>query len=94
MSDTRHRNVNWTIERNPMSNNVSFDGAQLAVLMDIRDELEALNAKLYGIGPTVHGIERYTRTTARNTSRARCPRCPRVFDSSRGRDQHIRLAHP
>jgi hypothetical protein len=40
MSDTRHHNVSWSL---PPSGSVSFDAAQLAVLMDIREELQRLN---------------------------------------------------
>lgn len=42
MRDTRHKNTNWSICRNA-DDSVSWDGAQLAVLMDIRDELQQLN---------------------------------------------------
>lgn len=34
----RYRNANWTVNQNP-----DTDGAQLCVLMDIRDELRFLN---------------------------------------------------
>lgn len=39
MSDTRHKNVNWML---PV-NNQTYASASLAVLMDIRDELQTLN---------------------------------------------------
>lgn len=44
MTDTRNKNYNWTT-RGPLGG-VSVDQAQLAVLMDIRDELQAINEKL------------------------------------------------
>lgn len=45
MMDKRHKNSNWDIGVNS-NNRVSFDGAQLAVLMDIRDELQEVNRRL------------------------------------------------
>jgi hypothetical protein len=41
----RHKNANWTI---PSSANgtTPYEGAQLAVLMDIRDELQQINRSL------------------------------------------------
>ncbi len=46
MGDTRRRNGNWTV-CGEADKNVSFDGAQLSVLMDIRDELQKLNSLLH-----------------------------------------------
>jgi len=46
MKDMRHRNANWAITLHSNGQTVSFEGAQLAVLMDIRDELQALNRLL------------------------------------------------
>jgi predicted component of type VI protein secretion system len=37
----RHKDANWSVVESP-----DTIGAQLTVLMDIRDELKALNAKL------------------------------------------------
>ena len=42
MNDTRQKNCNWEIRPNP-DNNYSIEAAQLAVLMDIRAELQALS---------------------------------------------------
>ncbi|WP_448043766.1 hypothetical protein [Bradyrhizobium liaoningense] len=39
---SRHKNANWTLP----TSGVSYAGAQLAVLMDIRDELQAINRAL------------------------------------------------
>ena len=36
--DTRHKNANWNVGERP-----SLEYATLAVLMDVRDELQALN---------------------------------------------------
>lgn len=41
MTDTRHQGANWSVGTAP-----SMDGAQLAVLMDLRDELQKLNRLL------------------------------------------------
>lgn len=43
-TDTRYKNFVWII---PSEANPSFEGAQLAVLMDIRDELQRLNELLH-----------------------------------------------
>ena len=45
MGDTRRKDAQWGVcgERDSI---VSFDGAQLAVLMDIRDELKAIRMAL------------------------------------------------
>ena len=47
MSDRRCKNFNWTV-RGPenQGGSASFPGAQLAVLMDIRDELQELNRRM------------------------------------------------
>lgn len=45
MTDTRKKDANWSLNILP-SGNVSTDDAQLAVLMDIRDELKILNRLL------------------------------------------------
>jgi hypothetical protein len=41
MADNRHKNANWNV-----GVETTYAGAQLAVLMDIRDELQAINSKL------------------------------------------------
>lgn len=46
--DKRQKNANWTVAAD--DGHVVFDGAQLAVLMDIRDELQ-------GIGGTLGRLE-------------------------------------
>ena len=40
-ADTRRKNVNWKLAAAPKE--PGWEGAQLAVLMDIRDELQRLN---------------------------------------------------
>jgi hypothetical protein len=42
--DRRRAQVKWIV--NDEDGGCSFDGAQLAVLMDIRDQLESINNKL------------------------------------------------
>ena len=44
MPDTRRKNIDWTLEASPKP--PGMDGARLAVLMDIRDELQTLNGIL------------------------------------------------
>lgn len=44
-TDTRCRGLNWTIKGRD-DERASFDGAQLAVLMDIREELQAIRRRL------------------------------------------------
>lgn len=44
MTDTRHRNVDWTLH--PQGNSVSWEGVHAALLMDLRDELQRLNRLL------------------------------------------------
>ena len=50
-TDTRYKDFVWII---PSEANPSFEGAQLAVLMDIRDELQRLNELLHS--PNFVGI--------------------------------------
>ncbi len=45
MADTRSKDVAWTIHRDAQGF-VSHDDARLAVFMDLRDELKALNVKM------------------------------------------------
>lgn len=62
MSDTRHKNTNWNCLPAP-----SFDSAQLAVLMDIRDELQTLN-RVFQCSAFLE-IPRVLRAIRRNTIR-------------------------
>lgn len=43
--DKRFKDSNWIIPSS-LSGKISFDSAQLAVLMDIRDELKQINSRL------------------------------------------------
>ena len=43
MADTRHKNAKWTLNINS-NGTVPHGDAQLAVLMDIRDELQAIHS--------------------------------------------------
>jgi len=45
MADTRRKNVNWRIDED-YQGRPPTDHAQLAVLMDLRDELQRLNTLL------------------------------------------------
>lgn len=69
--DTRKRNRNWTIYTN-RDGSTPTDDAHLAVLMDIRDELQRLNRLLHcenftGIPFVLHRIRK-------NTAPKRAPR--------------------
>ena len=60
--NTRHKDANWTVHTNE-DNRISYEGATLAVLMDIRDELQELNAtfnchRFQGIPVTLDRIDR------------------------------------
>jgi len=65
MPDTRHRNVTWS--RGERVANV--DNAQLAVLMDIRDELQNLNRLLHC--PNFLSMPRLLRGIRDNTANPR-----------------------
>ena len=54
-SDTRHKDAVWTVCAD--NGACTFDGAQLAVLMDIRDELKALNSRM---APMASGLVQNT----------------------------------
>ena len=65
MSTNRWKDHTWNmcVDQN---GNASFDAAQLAVLMDIRDELKRMNSLLWcrnftGIPQTLKAIERQTK---------------------------------
>ena len=64
MADTRKKDVIWTVCQPGV--NCTFPGAQLAVLMDIRDELKAIRARLdcNGTLGIPHKLERIARNTA------------------------------
>ncbi len=42
MTDTRRKNITWTVCKD--GEGMSFEAAQLAVLMDIRDELQGIRS--------------------------------------------------
>lgn len=65
MDDTRHKNSNWQIRE------ITYPGAQLAVLMDIRDELKQLNVLLHceNFQRIPHKLDRVGRNTAKPRKR-------------------------
>jgi hypothetical protein len=79
MTDRRHANKEWVVCDGVT--NVTFDGAQLAVLMDIRDQLKILNNLLHcqNFIDIPWKLERVARNTAklervaRNTAKPRKP---------------------
>ena len=73
MSDTRKRNLQWRVcSKDDIT--VSYDGAQLAVLMDIRDELQKLNGLLHC--SNFRGIPASLMAIRKNTNKP--PRKPRL----------------
>ena len=74
-TEIRYKNVAWIIHPGPDRVH-SFGGAQLAVLMDIRDELQRLNELLHspnfvGIPPMLDEIVINTRPKRRTTATKR-----------------------
>jgi len=61
-TDTRQKNMTWSV-RPDANGHYSFDSARLAVLMDIRDELQKLNSLLHCANFT--GIPRTLQTISR-----------------------------
>ena len=70
MADRRKRNVSWLVADEHGSCK-SVEHAQLAVLMDIRDELQELNALLRCT--ETQRIPRYLKRIASNTAKPRKP---------------------
>lgn len=71
MSDTRHKNGNWRLPTSGNGSPETWDAVKIAVLMDIRDELQALNRLL--ACPNFTAIPTVLRTIRRNTSGLRKP---------------------
>ncbi len=71
MTDTRKKDVDWSI-KSQQNGTYSFEAAQLAVLMDIRDELKALNNTLSCT--ETRRIPRYLRRIASNTAKPKKPK--------------------
>lgn len=72
-ADQRRKDWNWTVPPND-NGKFSFEGAQLAVLMDIRDELKRINSKLdcYRVGRALddlHSLGVATRRKPRKRKR-------------------------
>lgn len=72
--DTRKKNTNWQINL-PLSGYYSLDQAQLAVLMDIRDELQTLNNvfRCNNFLNIPHVLARISRNTHKPKKRRRKP---------------------
>lgn len=69
MADTRMKNAGWIVSDNNGETSRSVHHSQLAVLMDIRDELQAIRARL-----DCHealAIPRYLRRISANTAKPR-----------------------
>ena len=82
----RHKDTNWMIP-----DVATWDGAQTAVLMDLRDELKKLNALLGCRNFTdVPQILRDIRDAVRGGGYL-C-KCRRPFETRKGRQNHITIA--
>lgn len=73
MSDTRRSNKDWTVCGEQAGDMIGWDGAKLAVLMDLRDELKKLNTLLHcskftSLPDTLRKIERNTRRKRKPTN--------------------------
>lgn len=66
----RHKNVTWNLSDSP-----GTDGAMLAALMDIRDELQRLNALLHcpHFQDVPHKLDRLVVNTKKRKYRRRKP---------------------
>ena len=65
----RHKNAWWSLGENP-----TWEGVQVALLMDLRDELQALNAKFSELPCAVRTLTRIERQLK---LQRRCPVHPR-----------------
>ena len=82
MIDTRQKNSRWGL--NPsLGGGFATDQAQLAVLMDIRDELQSLNRRM-DCAETL-SIPRVLEKIRKNTTPKRRKRCLRLKPKRRGR---------
>lgn len=68
MADTRHKDVSWNLYTNS-SGNITLEQVNVAVLMDIRDEMKQLN-RLFHCSNFLE-IPRILRTIRRNTTKRR-----------------------
>jgi hypothetical protein len=68
MSDTRHKNGNWKMEANP-DGSLTIDRVQCALLMDIRDELQAMCRRLDC--PETLEMPRLLKAIKKNTTKRR-----------------------
>lgn len=67
--DRRHKDADWKIRNNEGSDSCSVEFAQLAVLMDLRDELKRLNTLLHC--SNFVGIPGVLRRISKNTAKPR-----------------------
>lgn len=71
MADKRKKDKNWAVA-NDEGKTLSWDEVQVAVMMDIRDELKRLNAVLHC--PNFLDIPHKLERIKRNTTKKRKPR--------------------
>lgn len=75
MADQRRKDINWTV-CNADGNGQTFAGAQLAVLMDLRDELQGIRDQITSLNGLLHcpnfvGIPTVLRQIRKNTTKKR-----------------------
>lgn len=79
MGDTRRKDGNWIVtdDSEGMRGLTTWSQVQLAVLMDLRDELKSINRRL-NCSETL-GIPRTLRAIQRNTTKRKykCRKCPK-----------------
>ena len=73
----RHKNAQWSLDQQ-----LTWDGVNVALLMDIRDELQFLNQQFSGLPCAVRALERIERIVS---AARRCPKHPRYTGTRRPR---------
>jgi hypothetical protein len=78
VSDQRHANKGWNLPTSAEGRIESWDMVKIAVLMDIRDELQRLNTLLYcknftGLPFTLKQIDKNTRKRKKKHETTRQP---------------------
>jgi len=79
MSETRYKDRNWTVVLNSDGKTISRDNVQLALQMDIRDELRLLTGEMCKLNKLLHcsnfvEIPHILRKIRANTTKPRTPK--------------------
>lgn len=78
MADTRKKDVNWSLPLDTAGNVLSWDAANLAVLMDLRDDLKEIRATLHNAIAYNGNLTRELRGLRRDVNARLKPRCHRA----------------